>query len=250
MPPVTGGHASGLFFMDLYIYSDESGTFDAWHNDYFIFGGIICIGDKERQIASRKFAHVEQVLRDNVPKCKNMGELKASKLPKKCKSGVYRSLKSLHRFAVVIHQKRLNKNIFENRKHKQRYLDFAYKMVLKKCLEWMIRSKIIGNNIENIFVYADEHSTCTDAIYELKEALLNEFKNGTFNSNYEIFYQPIFKNLKRVEVRYCDSKKVCLVRASDIIANHFLHRAWEGGGVMQPEANAFIFSMPQYIATL
>ena len=35
--------------MDLYIYSDESGTFDARHNDYFVFGGLVCIGEEEKE---------------------------------------------------------------------------------------------------------------------------------------------------------------------------------------------------------
>ena len=32
--------------MNLYVYSDESGVFDCEHNDYFVFGGVILIGQE------------------------------------------------------------------------------------------------------------------------------------------------------------------------------------------------------------
>lgn len=45
--------------MNLFIYSDESGVFDNNHNDYFVFGGIICFGKEEKncflyELPSRK----------------------------------------------------------------------------------------------------------------------------------------------------------------------------------------------------
>ena len=40
--------------MNLYIYSDESGVFDKAHNNYFVFGGIICIDNNEKEMLSRK----------------------------------------------------------------------------------------------------------------------------------------------------------------------------------------------------
>ena len=232
-------------FMDLYIYSDESGTFDYIHNDYFVFGGLICVGDDQKQIASRKYAGIEQTFRNASEKLKAMPELKAALLSRKCKNKIYRSLRYLRRFAVIIHQKELNKAIFENRKHKQRYLDFAYKIALKKCLERMIKDQIIDENVENIYVNVDEHTTCTDGIYELREALLNEFKNGTFNSNYQIFFEPVFRQLRDIKVDFCDSKKRTLVRAADIIANHFYCQALIGQGRIEPEENAFVLHMPE-----
>ena len=37
-------------FMDIFVYSDESGVFDVSHNEYFVFGGLILLG-KRRQRA-------------------------------------------------------------------------------------------------------------------------------------------------------------------------------------------------------
>lgn len=35
--------------MNLYIYSDESGVFDKIHNNFYVYGGIICL-NKEQKI--------------------------------------------------------------------------------------------------------------------------------------------------------------------------------------------------------
>lgn len=239
-----GGHGCGLFiYMDLYIYSDESGTFDARNNDYFIFGGLIILGKQQKDDAVRKYAHVEDVIR-TVKKTKN--ELKACYLSNELKGKVYRSLKGLFRFGVIIHQKDLHPEVFHNKRHKQRYLDFAYKIGLKKAIKHLLDIGVIPKDIHVIHVYCDEHHTCTDGIYELKEALLNEFKNGTFNSNYECFYEPIFQHLNEVELYFCDSKLTYLIRAADIIANHFYHLALEGEGSVSSERNAFIIHLPSY----
>ena len=65
----------------------------------------------------------------------------------------------------------------------------------------------------------DEHTTATDGRYELRESLEQEFKIGTYNYTYSKFYEPIFINLKNINLSYCNSEKVPLVRASDIVAN-------------------------------
>ena len=44
--------------MNLYIYSDESGVFDKAHNNYFVFGGIICIDNNEKEMLSRKYSSI------------------------------------------------------------------------------------------------------------------------------------------------------------------------------------------------
>lgn len=44
---------SGLFCvleenMNIFVYADESGVFDRIHNDVFVFGGLIFLGNDER----------------------------------------------------------------------------------------------------------------------------------------------------------------------------------------------------------
>ena len=52
----------GEFYMNIYVYSDESRVFDKEHNDYFVFAGLICIGTNEKEIWSRKYSAVEKLL--------------------------------------------------------------------------------------------------------------------------------------------------------------------------------------------
>lgn len=204
--------------MEIIVYADESGTFDYLHNDYFVFGGLIFLDRNSRDIAHKKYLHVEHTLRKNkYPKSK---ELKACLLSNGDKGKIYRSLNNEIKFAVIIDQKKINKNIFDNKKSKQRYLDFAFKIGLKRCLEYLIyQNMIIPNNVEGISVLMDEHNTATNGRYELRELLEQEFKHGTFNWNYNIFYNPLFPKIKYVDVEYCNSSKKSMIRAADIIAN-------------------------------
>ena len=231
--------------MNLYIYSDESGVFDRKHEDYFVFGGLICFGTEQKEIASRMYSHVEKALRNSkYPNNKSI-ELKASNITNTQKGKLYRGLNNCFKFSVVIKLKSLNQNIFENKKHKQRYMDFAYKMVLKKCLTSLIKEQYIKpNKIENISVCVDEHTTATDGLYELRENLLREFKIGTFNPTYQHFFDPIFPNLQSLDVKFCNSSKTLLVRAADIVANHSYHKAKEGNGYIKDLKNTYVLYMP------
>ena len=205
--------------MDLFIYSDESGVLDYIHNDYYVFGGILFMGKEEKDIASRKYSNAEKVIRNN-SNYEECIELKATNISNKEKGKLYRSLSQYYKFAVIINEQQINKNIFNEKKSKQRYLDYVYKIGLKRLIQQLIEKDIINiNDIENIWIYADEHTTATNGKYELKESLLQEFKYGTFNFNYQYFYKPILPKIKNIEVNYRNSKNTILIRAADIVAN-------------------------------
>ena len=40
--------------MNIYVYSDESGVFDKVHNDTFIFGGLIILGNDSKDDWSKR----------------------------------------------------------------------------------------------------------------------------------------------------------------------------------------------------
>lgn len=204
--------------MEIIVYADESGTFDKVHNDYFVFGGVIFLSEEERDQEARKYINVEKSLRET--SCKNMKELKANLISNKDKGKIFRSLNGTIRFAVVIRQKAILNEIFNNKKSKQRYLDFAFKIGLKKCLKELIaEGKITPNEVDAVTVYMDEHTTATNGRYELREALEQEFKCGTFNYDYMYFYKPLFGNLEELNLQFCNSAKKPLIRAADIVAN-------------------------------
>ena len=84
---------------------------------------------------------------------------------------------------------------------------------------------IYSDEIETIHIYNDEHSTATNGHYELWEGLEQEFKLGTYNLRYDKFFPPVFGKMKGIELLFCDSNKVTLIRAADIVANRIYFMA-------------------------
>lgn len=214
--------------MDIFIYSDESGVFDKKHNKIYVYGGLILLGKASKDEWTRRYIAAERCIGDSnrYPKT---AELKASLLSNKDKHKLVRSLNNCYKFGAVIKQERVLDRIFNSKKDKQRYLDYAYKIGLKRALEQLLDEGIIQNSeVSNLRVYVDEHTTATNGIYELREGLEQEFKNGTYNWNYGIYYNPLFENLQSVEVNFCNSASTTLVRAADHVANEIYHDALTG----------------------
>lgn len=209
--------------MNIFVYSDESGVFDVKHNKYYVYGGLIFLDKETQDLYSRKYLNVERMLRTNGG-YNSKSELKASMITNKEKNKLFKALSCCYKFGAVINQNKVHERIFKEKKSKQRYLDYVYKISLKKALVSLIERDLIDATlVENIYVYADEHTTATNGKYELQEALEQEFKYGTFNQNYQLFYEPIFKNLKSIQLKLCNSSTKTLIRAADIVANRIYY---------------------------
>lgn len=207
--------------MDLYIYSDESGVFDYIHNDIYVYGGLIFTSKTERDNYTRKYLGAERNIAKSYPRG---AELKASFISNKDKLKLFKATKDCIRFGAIVHEANVQRNIYDCKQSKRRYLDYVYKIALKNAFVGMEADSLIRfEDITYLNIFIDEHTTATDGRYELREALIQEFKTGTFNWNYSRFFKPIFPNLKDVQVQYCNSAKVTLVRASDVIANRFYY---------------------------
>lgn len=207
--------------MDLYIYSDESGVFDYKHNKIYVYGGLIFTSKEEKENYTRKYLSAERNIAKSYP---SGAELKASYISNKHKLKLFNATKDCVRFGAVIHEASVQKNIYDYKQSKQRYLDYVYKMALKNAFIGMKRDSLVRfEDINNLNIFVDEHTTATDGRYELREGLIQEFKIGTFNLNYSRHFPPIFPNLKDVKVQYCNSAKATLIRASDVIANRLYY---------------------------
>ena len=79
--------------MNIYVYSDESGVFDQKHNDVYVFGGIILLSKDSKDECTRKYKHVEDVVRINGNYNKTQ-EIKANCILNKQKASLFRSLSS------------------------------------------------------------------------------------------------------------------------------------------------------------
>lgn len=214
--------------MNIFVYTDESGVFDKKHEEIYIFGGVIFLDANSKDKAGRKYIGAEKRLRKAHQKYAK-GELKACKLSNKHKSSLFRSLNREITFSIVIKQTNVLDRIFDDKKSKQRYLDYAYKIGLKRAFEQLINSKIIkSEEVERLYIFNDEHTTATNGHYELKEALEAEFKTGTYNHNWNKFYPPIFENLQGIKLEYCNSAKKVHIRMADIIANQAYYLSKSG----------------------
>lgn len=228
--------------MNIFIYSDESGVFDVTHNKIYVFAGVVFLSKEKRDVAARKYIAAEKVIynREGISKS---DELKASVVSNSSKGKLYRSLNNEYKFAVVIDQEKVNKNIFASKKDKQRFLDYAYKIGVKRLFQDLIRRGLIKpKEVENLYFYVDEHTTATNGRYELRESLEQEFKFGTYNHNYVKYYPPIFTGLNSVSVDFCNSSSKTLIRAADIIANNVYYKA--NRGTEESNENLIITYLP------
>lgn len=207
--------------MNIFIYGDESGVFDNVHNDIYVFGGLIFLSKEKKEIACRKFINAERAIMPQYDLDGCVGELKACNIKNKHKAGLFRSTNNEIRYAFIIDQARVNNGIYSNKKAKQRYLDYVYKVGLKSCFGRLIRQGELNcEDVDHIYVRFDEHSTATDGRYELREGIEAEFKYGTTNFRWNTFHRPIFPSMRgAVHLDFKDSKNDALIRASDIIAN-------------------------------
>ena len=214
----------------VFIYADESGVFDQANNELFVFGGLIFLSRTERDKAARMYRAAERSLGTKAGRTAR-GELKATTLSNKDKGKMFRSLNSVHKFAAVVDQTRVHPEIYKHKKSKQRYLDFVFKIAVKRELERLRNAHMLTTDYAGeIDVRMDEHTTATDGRYELREALEMELKIGTYNQDWDKFFPPVFPNLS--DVRFClrDSIQDPLIRAADIVANrvYYLGRSNQG----------------------
>ncbi|MBR2311106.1 MAG: DUF3800 domain-containing protein [Oscillospiraceae bacterium] len=214
--------------MNIFVYSDESGVMDKVHNKYFVFGGLVFLSKDEKDSATRRYIAAEKNIRKAGGYDRGI-EVKASTINAGEKRKLYRLLKDYYKFGIIIEQEFVLDSIMGNKKSKQRYLDFAYKIGVKRLLQALIAEHIIKpEEVKNIYFSVDEHTTATNGVYELRETLEEEFKNGIHNWNFSTFYPPIFPNMDSVQLNYCNSEAVTLVRAADIVANRIYHDVLSG----------------------
>jgi hypothetical protein len=189
-----------------------------------VFGGLVFLSTEDKNIFERKYLKAERDIRK---KRKNdLPELKACMLANTAKGKLFRSLNQCIKFGVIIDQQKIFDKIFLHKKAKQRYLDYAYKIAVKNVMKLLIDKQVINpNEKHNMYFFVDEHSTATNGRYELQQNLEEEFKFGTYNFEYNKYYEPIFPNLQILTVKFCDSKYKPLIRAADIIANRIYHIA-------------------------
>lgn len=230
--------------MNIFVYSDESGVFDKVHNRFYVFGGVIFLDKESKDDCTRMYIKAER----DIKRKNGMGsadEVKASTISNAQKGKLFRALNRQIRFGVVVDEHKVLEQIWKTKKDKQRYLDYVYKIAVKRCFEYLIRTgRIDPTSVQNIYFHVDEHSTATNGRYELQESLEQEFKHGTYNMTWSRHFPPLFPNLCAVSVNFCNSGTTTLVRAADIVANHIYHQVQVDEAFCSCTENLFVIRQP------
>ena len=215
--------------MKIKIYSDESGTFDRNHYDYFVISGLIVLGDKQDSQLKNTYNQIEQNIRVDIPS----GEIKGYMLPMDKKNNIVNKI-SCYKYSIIFTLKEINKDLFKDKKDKQRYLNYAHKRAIIKTLSQLIKEKKINpNEIEQIDIYMDDHDESIDSKADIKESLEQIFIRGTYNNDFSIHYPPMFPHANGVGVIYLKSDKAKnkMIRAADMTANLVYNRLQEKKGI-------------------
>lgn len=232
--------------MDLFVYSDESGTFDCRNSSFFVFGGIVYLSPEDMQSSSRRFQAVEKAIRERNA-IDTANELKASHLPKQDSRRLFRATNRELRFGVVVEipRLRIRERIADDKKARQRYMDYVYKIAIKRFLQQLIKDGLIKpDEVQTVHFFVDQHTTATNGRYELREALEQELIHGTINFEYQVSYPALFPKAKSVTLKFCDSKVVALVRAADIVANRILRLARNGKLQYEKSPHFYVILQP------
>lgn len=202
------------------------------------------LSKEKRDICARKYMKAENDVRESMRLCEDQ-EVKASVIDNVHRAKLFRSLNNQYRFGVIVDQQKILDRIFVSKKDKQRYQDYAYKIAVKRIFEKLIQEgTILPPDVETLTFYVDEHTTSTNGRYELRESLEQEFKSGTYNYQFSMFFPPIFPALKAVNLQYCNSGKKLLIRAADVIANKIFYLARTREGYSANEDDFFVIRLP------
>ena len=140
------------------------------------------------------------------------------------------------KFCVVIRQRKLDTaRILKDAKSKQRYLDFAYKLALRRALEEMVaRGSLLPEDSFRLVINEDNHHIATNSLYSKEESIHTELKEGIYRSRFGQFYPPVFRNLESVDISLKDSTTNSLIRGADIVANS-VYVSLIKNGVLPPD---------------
>lgn len=208
--------------MKLYIYADESGTFDQINNELFVYGGVIVPGKEVKDGIERKYIAIENDIRENSSSIRSYEEIKANALPMRSRKRLYGVIESsaCYQFATIVRQRFLRSSVFSDKRSKQRYLDWALKIGIKQGIAQMLNERQMRiEKVEKIAIFVDEHSSSTSGKYNLCDSINEELRIGMYDPAGR-FHDPLFSpQFPEIPVSYLDSKKVTLIRAADITAN-------------------------------
>lgn len=209
--------------MKVYVYADESGTFDKTHNELFVYGGIVVPGKEAKDELERRYLAVEDSIKSEPGSIDAGDEAKACRLSMKERKRLFRVVEKsrCRQFGYIVQQGKLKDAVFATKATRQRYLDWALKMGIKLCVNSMFKDgSLLKSDVDKLAVFVDEHSSSTAGKYNLCESINEEFRTGIYNPETNTEFAPVFSpDFPKIPVGYLNSEKTTLIRAADVTAN-------------------------------
>lgn len=175
----------------VYFYFDDSGVLHRNSNNrYFVYAGLVFIGNEPKENAKRKYRAVNSQIKKSLGR---QDELKACNLKRKYKNSLYQILKNEESAGLTVDIDRVYNSILCEKKAIHRYKDYVLKMLVKRKLEQLIKEQKLSNDEDiEIYIYVDEQPTSSNGFYGLRESIYEELRNGIHNYNYGTVHSPIF----------------------------------------------------------
>ncbi len=218
---------------EIFILMDDSGKLNNNENSC-IFGGLFFYSSKDHM----NFVNQYKSVIDNIKckYCKKEGEIcdkdcfevKGTSLIKpKHKRQIFNLVKRENNYGVFINNKRIYKNIMDDKSARGRYCDYAQKRIVKEIILYSIRNKKIDPTKKlNLYIKIDEAKTKSNGYYNLKNSIYEELVNGIINYDYSKMHKPILTGGLNIKVKNYNSKYNFGIQSADIMS-HYLHSQYE-----------------------
>ena len=215
---------NGVMVQEIFFYLDDSGVLHKNAEErYFVYAGYVFMSKKEKDSALAKYRWAVRQLRKN--DVERDGEIKAFRAKVKSKRFLVSQLKDFESLSCIVDKSRVYDSILGAKRSIHRYKDYCIKRAAKAKLEDLICRGIIDPTLTTkVRFFIDNQPTSTDGIYNLKESIREELKNGIANFDYGSMYPPIFMGELEICTTFCDSRRHYLIQASDILANNIFIR--------------------------
>lgn len=226
---------------EIFIYLDDSGVLHKNSKEqFFIYAGFVFLSKKEKDRALAIYKSAVKKIQNNTNK-----EIKAYGTKNKNKRFLVSQLSYCESFSCIVDKQKIYDSILDNKKSIHRYKDYCIKRAAKAKIANMINRKIIDPAKPTVLrFFIDNQPTSTDGIYNLRESIKEELKNGIANFDYGIKHAPLFTGDLDVQTKFCDSSTHPLIQASDILANNIFTKYNYQPALEHKQQNHIEISLP------
>lgn len=218
---------------EIFILMDDSGKLNKNENSC-IFGGLFFYSSKDYMNFINKYKSIIDSIKckycsQAINKCdKNCIEIKGTtRISNSDKRWIFNLIKKENNYGVFINNKKVYRNIMQDKSARGRFCDYAQKRIIKEIVMYSINNKKIDNTKPlKIYIKSDESKTKSNGYYNLKDSIYEELVNGIINYDYSKIHQPIIKNSLTIKYKTYDSKYNYGIQSADIMS-HYLHNQYE-----------------------